>query len=135
MSPSCEHVDVFLPRNLPSQPLFSLGQLLFIIESRAVGFLAILLHLQLWVSPQVWVRVDLDGQQGQELGEESLVHLLVHLIQHKPVSDAAVEDIMLDVLGMTVAAQEAVHLDLHQEVANSGGGNLELDEVKIYHLH
>ena len=37
----------------------------------------------------------------------------------------AVHHIVLDVLGMFVVAQVAVHLDLHQEEPDGGGGELD----------
>ena len=48
------------------------------------------------------------------------------LIEDKPVTDAAVDDVVLDVFGVTVAAQEPMHLDLHQEVANGGRRHLNM---------
>ena len=116
------------PRNLSSQPLLSLGQFLLIIECRTIRSVAIsiiILHdLYLRISSDVRIRIDLDREQRQELGEEPLVHLLVHLIQDKPVSDAAVENVVLDVLGVSVTAEEPVHLNLHQKISDGRGGNL-----------
>ena len=56
----------------------------------------------------------------EEVIENNIDEAEADLIEDKPVTDAAVDDIVLDVLGVAVAAQESMHLDLHQEVANSG---------------
>ena len=45
--------------------------------------------INLRVRREVGVRVDLEGEEGDELGKEPLVHVLAHLVQHKPVADAA----------------------------------------------
>ena len=37
----------------------------------------------------------------------------------------AVEDVVLDVFGVSVVAEVAVHLDLHEEVPDGRGGELE----------
>ena len=56
----------------------------------------------------------------EEVIENNIDEAEADLIEDKPVSDAAVDDIVLDVLGVAVAAQKPVHLDLHQEIANGG---------------
>ena len=32
--------------------------------------------------------LDLEGEEGEELGEEAFVHVLVHLVQEEPVPNA-----------------------------------------------
>ena len=46
-------------------------------------------NVDLRVGGEVRVGVDLEGEEGDELGKEPLVHVLAHLVQHKPVADAA----------------------------------------------
>ena len=53
----------------------------------------------------VRVRVHLEAEQSQELGEESLVHVFAHLIEDKPVSYTAVGDVVLDMSDVFVLAQ------------------------------
>ena len=38
---------------------------------------------------------DLEGHEGEELGEELLVHVLVHLVEEEPVPDGAVPQLSL----------------------------------------
>ena len=97
----------------------------------------------------------LDRKKGEKFSKKSFVHILVHLIENKPVSNAetnlqvgklgchfplrtapfrtqeeplhlpAVDNIVLDMLGMLVVAEIAVHLHLHQEEPDGGGGHLD----------
>ena len=46
-------------------------------------------NVDLRVGGEIRVGVDLEGEEGDELGKEPLVHVLAHLVQHKPVADAA----------------------------------------------
>ena len=110
--------------------------------------------VNLGVRREVGVRVDLEGEEGDELGEEPLVHVLAHLVQHEPVANArieklvqmvvsssnisfdanwkiipfatipAVHDIVLDVEGVLVVVHVAVHRHLHQEEPDVGGDDL-----------
>ena len=64
-------------------------------------------------------------EESQELRKESLVHGFVHLIEDEPVPDAAVPDVVLDVLGVPVAGQVSVHLHSHQETPDGRAAQLQ----------
>ena len=65
-----------------------------------------LLHdVDLRVVLGIGVWVDLEAEESEELREESLVHVLAHLVEDEPVPDAAVGDIVLDVPDVLVLAQ------------------------------
>ena len=53
----------------------------------------------------VRVRIDLETEEGEELREESLVHVLAHLVENKPVAYAAVCYVVLDMSDVFVLAQ------------------------------
>ena len=69
-----------------------------------------LLHdVDLRVVLGIGVRVDLEAEESEELREESLVHVLAHLVEDEPVPDAAVGDVVLDVPHVLVLAQIPSH--------------------------
>ena len=47
----------------------------------------------------------LEGEEGEELCKEPLVHVLAHLVENKPVPDGAGGHVVLDVTHMLVLAQ------------------------------
>ena len=54
----------------------------------------------------VGFELNLYREKSKKLREEPFVHLLVHLVKHKPISDATVLNIMLNMFCMTIAAQK-----------------------------
>ena len=47
----------------------------------------------------------LEGEEGEELCKEPLVHVLAHLVEDEPVPDGAGGHVVLDVTHMLVLAQ------------------------------
>ena len=52
------------------------------------------------VTLDIGAGVDPLAEDGEELGKESPVHVPGHLVEDEPVADAAVEDVVLDVIGV-----------------------------------
>lgn len=61
------------------------------------------------------MRIDPLAESGDKLCEEPSVHVPGHLVKHKPVANAAVEDVVLDVPGITRLLEVTVHLPFYQQ--------------------
>ena len=59
--------------------------------------------------------VDPLAEDGEELDKESFVHVPGHLVEDKPVADAAVKDVVLDVIGAVGALEITTSLHFNEK--------------------
>ena len=68
------------------------------------------------ITIHIGMRVDPLAEVGDELGKISSVHVLRHLVENEPVTNAAVEDVVLDVIGVVGALEITTSLYFNEEV-------------------
>jgi len=120
---SREEINLSSPGFLPLEPLLHVFKVIF-VEIVCVLLLLVLVNVDLWITLHVRIWIDLEGEEGEELGEEAFVHVLVHLVQEEPVPDAAVPYVVLDMFDVLVVGEVFVHCHLHHEVAHVAGEDL-----------
>ena len=78
-----------------------------------------LLDKRMFIALFFWMQIDSLAEDGDEVRKEPPVHVPGHLVEDKPVPDAAVEDVVLDVPEVGIRFEVPVHLGFHQKVSSS----------------
>ena len=82
------------------------------------GLLGVLLVADVAVS-------EADAEGGQEVHEEGAVEILAELVQHEPVAQLAVVEVVLDLDRLVRASEVSVHPHVDELVAHGGGARLQ----------
>ena len=82
------------------------------------GLLGVLLVADVAVS-------EADAEGGQEVHEEGAVEILAELVQHEPVAQLAVVEVVLDLDSLVRASEVSVHPHVDELVPHGGGARLQ----------